>query len=268
MEQSQPADYDFVVTDIAYVIDRPANPQWRIESFTNRWSHILVYAISGRAEYEIAGSAYSIRSGDVIFMPKGIEHSAASTRDDPWHFVSVAFDTSNKLGNDLDQLMSLPSLYRDASTHHMSAIFTELFVSWTDKGPGYLIRLRGLVTDIMYALIRLHVSQRIDNPHSQHIARIVEMMTTNYRKTYSVSALATMAGISPSYFRLLFKKVTGQTLTQYQHQIKITKAKEFLLSGECNVTQAAHRAGFRDVYYFSRLFKQVTGTNPSDFTRA
>jgi AraC-like DNA-binding protein len=87
-------------------------------------------------------------------------------------------------------------------------------------------------------------------------------MRADYRQTYAVTDLAERAGLSPSHFGALFKQFTGLTAKEYQHRIKIAKAKEFLLSGECNVTQAATRVGFADIYYFSRLFKEDRGTQP------
>ncbi|OMC67430.1 hypothetical protein BK126_17730 [Paenibacillus sp. FSL H7-0326] len=92
-------------------------------------------------------------------------------------------------------------------------------------------------------------------------------MQENYSRHYSVQELAVMAGLSTSHFRLVFKKVTGQSILDYQNQIKLGKAKDLLLSGECNVTEAALHTGFGNVYYFSRLFKQVMGCNPSDYLR-
>ncbi len=40
-----------------------------------------------------------------------------------------------------------------------------------------------------------------------------------------------------------------------------------LRSGECNVTEAAYTVGLSDIYYFSRLFKKLTGITPSSYTK-
>lgn len=86
--------FDLTVTDIEYVIDRAPNPRWRIRDFTNARSAILAYAISGRAHYQIDGTAHEVRAGDLIFMPRGTPHTAASDSEQPWRFLSVAFTLS------------------------------------------------------------------------------------------------------------------------------------------------------------------------------
>ncbi|GAA5039150.1 hypothetical protein GCM10023259_004590 [Thermocatellispora tengchongensis] len=259
--------YDFVVTDIGYVIDRAPDPGWRVTAFANPRLHILAVAVTGKAGYEIGGVPYAIRPGDVIFMPKGLPHTGRSDAADPWRFISVGFDVRSDTGDVTAQLGTLPHVTRDASPHGAAAAFAELHTAWNDRSPGYLVQIRGIVSGIMHGLIRAHSLPHLRHPHTRRIMAVTEMIRENHHRTFSVAELAAVAGLSPSHFRAMFKRLTGQTVVEYQQGVRIGKATELLLSGECNVSEAALRAGFRDVYYFSRLFKKVTGTNPSELTR-
>ncbi len=49
--------------------------------------------------------------------------------------------------------------------------------------------------------------------------------------------------------------------------LRIENARDLLLSGEVNVTEAAELSGFEDIYYFSTLFKKKTGTTPTQLLR-
>jgi AraC-like DNA-binding protein len=148
-----------------------------------------------------------------------------------------------------------------------SARFTELQTIWADRQPGYITQARAVVTTIVHRIIAAHSAPQLRSPHARRIAKVLEMILANWQETYSVNDLADVAGLSPSHFRVMFKQMTGHTVTAYQQRVKIEKATELLLSGEYNVTQTAMRTGFRDVYYFSRLYKKVTGRNPSDLAR-
>lgn len=258
-------DWDLTVTDIDYVIDRPPNPSWRIADFANSRSHILAYAISGRAHYRIAGIPYPIRTGALIFMPRGTDHTAASDGADPWHFISVAFDLAGPV-EAIEALGQLPAVTYEVPLD-LSAIFHEMYATWTARLPGFSINIRGQTSTILHRIIHEHSLPELRRPHTRRISAITELLRENFAVTYSVAALAARSGLSPSHFRLMFKEVTGMTATAYQQHIKITKAIEFLTSGEYNVTETARLAGFRDVYYFSRLFKKVTGAPPSSLTR-
>ena len=75
------------------------------------------------------------------------------------------------------------------------------------------------------------------------------------------------AYVSPCFYRMLFKRFTGYSTVQYQNYIKITHAQDLLKTGNLRVTEVANMVGIRDIYYFSRLFKQMTGISPSDLCK-
>ena len=61
----------------------------------------------------------------------------------------------------------------------------------------------------------------------------------------------------------VFKAYTAMTPYQYFIGIKIHKAKELLERGGSAIKEVAYRLGFKDEYYFSRLFKSKAGVSPS-----
>ncbi|WP_198664179.1 AraC family transcriptional regulator [Jiangella endophytica] len=254
------------MTDIEFVIDRPPNAAWGIRDFVNSRSNLIALALSGRAHYQIAGTAYAIRERSLIFMPAGTEHTASSDPRAPWHFVSVAFDTHSRSHDTAELLHRLPTVTTSLPPE-FPVVFRDMYAAWLAKEPGYLIQIRGLVSRILFHLVREHSLPALLQPHAQRIAAITRLLVENYAQTYSVDELAQRAGLSPSHFRLVFKRVTGVTVTAYQQGVKVAKATEFLVSGEYNVTQTAHLTGFSDVYYFSRTFKRITGVNPSSLYR-
>ena len=259
------ASYDCAITDIDYVFDRPPDPAWRISKFVNPQSHILAYAFSGRAHYEIAGRAFHIRPGSLITMARGTEHTANSDNNDPWHFISVAFKMTAANQAPETLLNGLPSV--STVPGDVAPLFRQMYAAWSSGDPGYLVQIRGLVSTVLFRVIEAHCMPEMAAPNTRRISAITRLMSENYAQTYSVDQLADRIGLSPSHFRVMFKRVTGTTATTYQQNLKIAKATELLSSGEFNVTETALRTGFRDVYYFSRLFKQITGTNPSQLCR-
>ncbi|MFF3030963.1 AraC family transcriptional regulator [Streptomyces rubiginosohelvolus] len=254
--------FDCTVGDIDYVLNRQTTPGWRITRHVNTQSHIMAFAVSGRADYEIAGQAYRIRPGALILMPRGTEHTASSDQADPWHFMSVAFRVT-AADQDPDILLdALPAVSSDLSVGVASA-FAQLHTSWTSREPGSLLQMRSLTSSVLFQVIQRHCQATLEAPHTRRISVVTQLLTDNYSTTYTVRQLAALSGFSPSHFRTVFKRVTGMSATAYQQHIKIAKATEYLRSGEFNVTETARLTGFRDVHYFSRLYKQMTGTNPS-----
>ena len=47
----------------------------------------------------------------------------------------------------------------------------------------------------------------------------------------------------------------------------MNKAKELLCNDENSVQDVADQIGYRDLKYFSRLFKKTTGISPSEYKK-
>lgn len=83
----------------------------------------------------------------------------------------------------------------------------------------------------------------------------------------NLHTVAGAAGMNASYYSALFKKETGQTLTEFILQERMRLAVHLLLSTRLQVQTVAQYCGFLDVNYFSRLFRQTTGLTPTEYRR-
>ena len=66
----------------------------------------------------------------------------------------------------------------------------------------------------------------------------------------------------------LFRKYTRQSYNQYLTGIRMERAKQLMEeNSELFVKDIAEMVGYRDLKYFSKLFKKVTGVSPSDYKK-
>ena len=54
------------------------------------------------------------------------------------------------------------------------------------------------------------------------------------------------------------------TFTDFVNQYRITQAKTLLLQDK-TVSEVCYEVGFESLSYFNKLFKKITGENPSKF---
>ncbi len=79
------------------------------------------------------------------------------------------------------------------------------------------------------------------------------------------TALAEKMGVSEVYLRRLFAAHCGTTPKQYILNLRMEKAKQLLSDNLYTITEIAEKCGFSNLYHFCRVFKQRTGTTPSDY---
>lgn len=74
-------------------------------------------------------------------------------------------------------------------------------------------------------------------------------------------------GFNATYFSTFFKKETGQGFADYLAGVRIERAKGLLVRDDLSVMDVCEQVGYKDLKYFSRLFKKVTGISPSDYRK-
>ncbi len=92
----------------------------------------------------------------------------------------------------------------------------------------------------------------------------IGIMNKYMMSTFSVDELADMLNISLSHLKRIFSKYANIGAHEYYLNLKVNKAKEFLLAGE-SITKVAEILEFSSQSYFSYAFKRVTGISPKSF---
>ena len=95
---------------------------------------------------------------------------------------------------------------------------------------------------------------------------IYKYIHANYNETTNVNEVAASVHLSTAAFCRYFKKQTKMTFTEFVNQYKITQAKTLLLQDK-SVSEVCFQSGFESLSYFNKLFKKITGENPSAFKK-
>lgn len=82
----------------------------------------------------------------------------------------------------------------------------------------------------------------------------------------SLNTVAISVGMSPSYFSSIFSKEAGKTFVEYLTEVRIEKAKEFLMCSSMKTSEIGYEVGYKDPHYFSYIFKKVQGCSPKELS--
>lgn len=74
--------------------------------------------------------------------------------------------------------------------------------------------------------------------------------------------------IDPTTLRRRFRAATGTTPHTYLLQSRAASARRLLAETDLPIKSIAQRLGYRDVYFFSRQFRQFTGVPPAVYRRS
>jgi len=73
--------------------------------------------------------------------------------------------------------------------------------------------------------------------------------------------------ISPGYLSRLMKRETGFSFVEYLNRVRVKKATGLMSDPAAKAFEVAERVGYRSQHYFSRAFKKVTGSSPTDYRK-
>ena len=94
-----------------------------------------------------------------------------------------------------------------------------------------------------------------------------QYVDTHFNAPIDTTEVARNAHMSYGYFSRCFHDIIGMSFSDYCIQIRIRKAKDYLLNTGYSIQQIADDVGYNDEKYFSRLFKKITGISPTEYRK-
>jgi YesN/AraC family two-component response regulator len=95
---------------------------------------------------------------------------------------------------------------------------------------------------------------------------IYKYVETHFQIPIKIIDIASKVNLTEAAFCRYFKKATKLTYTDFVNQYRINHAKKLLMHNT-NVTEACYDTGFESLSYFNKIFKKITGENPSSFRK-
>ncbi len=97
----------------------------------------------------------------------------------------------------------------------------------------------------------------------QTVAKVQAYIKENVSKRLTLGEVASLFGYSQGYLSTLFTRYAGMSFIDYVNTAKIEKAKTLLSDPNTMVYEVAVSLGFESPFYFSKVFKKITGVSPT-----
>ncbi len=138
-----------------------------------------------------------------------------------------------------------------------------------EQPTGKLEREISLHETLEY-LIAQHASPtpRVQPVRREHqvVARIQDYFHAHIGDNISLTQLADLVDLNPSYFLRTFRAQVGLPPHAYQIQLRIQQARKLLREG-MSLPQVALELGFADQSHFARHFRRLVGVTPGQYAQ-
>jgi AraC-like DNA-binding protein len=228
--------------------------------------YLVIYCIEGAATLDWNERPLTIGRGDLLLLPPTLAHRYRADPLQPWSLYWMHLD-----GSDLAALFALLDPAGEARLHigMHAQLITDFRALLSLAGGGYgsatLLHAASLCRSILTfaALLRARPQPQ---PGQLDVEGVHQLMQQHIDQRLTLAQLAAAAGeASPWQFIRHYRAATGQTPMQAFLHRKIARACYLLEVSDLPVTEVARQFGFDDPYYFSRLFRKITGVSPAHY---
>lgn len=122
-----------------------------------------------------------------------------------------------------------------------------------------------ILIQMILDLYRLSKEKTPASPNEILLGKLIDRISENPSRDYSILKLASECNLSPTHFRRLFDKYTGSSPKEFILSMKVSRAKQLLSEGK-SIKETAELSGFNDIFYFMRAFKKMTGITAGRFS--
>ncbi len=116
----------------------------------------------------------------------------------------------------------------------------------------------------LFAEMNSFANTTLDKPNKL-ILQAVLYCIIHCSEAPSLSKVAAVIHITPTYLSHLFKKDISVTFSDFQMDLRITLAKRLMKSTRQKIFEVAERCGFSDYRYFCNTFRKHTGLTPTEY---
>ncbi|GBF77630.1 chemotaxis protein CheY [Paenibacillus sp. 598K] len=238
-------------------------PGWRWQKREKPLANYdLFYVWSGQGEVILNDKPYQVSKGSCFLFRPGDHTSATHEPQRPLVLTYIHFDVS-------EPASEVPKPYRvmqeTVDFEHLLSRYVRLFLvkTFAAEEEARLI-LKQLLIMLLRQDIDGPVEKNVSNQLTEAIHEIANYIRQNPGIPHRIEDLAMRAQLSPRYFSTRFKQLIGMSVQSYMIQTRIDRAQHLLMHAGMNVTEVADALGYRDIFFFSRQFKQYTGKSPSE----
>lgn len=228
--------------------------------------YIFFYCTKGKGIISVDGKNYTLKQNEAFCIPSNKSHFYYACDDDPWSILWMHFKGDDTKYFPLDDC-NIIHFNSEYATNRMFFLFDLLFrVLEGHYCLGNFIYISQVLSLILAETYYREKHQSVSLQNRQ-ITHIIRFMYKNLDKHFSLQDILSEFNCSKSYLNSIFQKYTQSAPMEFYTNIKMQEACKMLRSTDLLIYEIAQKLGYKDPYYFSRLFKKIIGSSPASYRK-
>jgi AraC-like DNA-binding protein len=232
----------------------------------------LILIISGNYSYLTHNEPdVKLQSGDVLCIPPGVEHIFRYDGQQEGMMSCIHLEPS-KDGTWLNGDYLLRVHPKTVASFSDMSMIQSLFKNCNNLYEGYSKYREKLLCN-SGCQIWLILSEKWERGDSEtymtnRTRQMLDYLKTNYLKPVGRQHLSKRFGLSPEHINSIFKHELGISPANFVNRQRVHRGLRYLIEDGLSVKETALKVGFRDEFYFSRVFKKIMDVSPSKVVKS
>lgn len=241
----------------------PGRTMQRKEAVFSKWAFVVI--TEGKGYYQVNGGVrQKVEAGNWFCLFPDTVYNYGPEDDGYWDEYYFTVEGTRVLEWIDNWLVSPVQVHKiavdDALIHRMEMMFMMI-----DSGvPINLDRAGMMLESFVYELAVVANDEEQGKP-GRFVLKLIEDLSKSIYTPLEPEEMAGKHHISVSTLRRIVHDYSGYPLNEFLHRLKAAEARNILLNTEMTVKEIGESLGYKDTFYFSRVFKRITGVSPRSY---
>ena len=234
--------------------------------------HYEIYFLSkGSRYFFLADSLYKISAPTLVVIPPNAVHKTEGQSFER-HNVNVSVEYLSSYEKHV--LDSIALKFIKLTPQESKSLISVLNDAYCIEGYGKFSvdKTRAVFAYFVFLLSRLTIDfeqpkATFKNAIPPLYLKILDYLNTHYSENVTLDVLSEIFYTPKPTLIYNFKKFVGKSIIDFLVDLRLTKAKQMLVSTKKGLEEIAYLNGFSSANYFGLIFKKREGLSPSNYRK-
>ncbi len=244
---------------------------WSLHEFHSHPHYEIYFLSKGSRTFFLSNAMYTLTAPTLVVIPPRTVHKTEGGSFERYNInVSPSFLDPFQKEVLEEKSLQIISLSSEEEKAFYSLVVKAHAVDKNERHQELI--LKALFSYGIYLLSRAGTRRILPKAAAEQdipplVLKVMDYLNVHYNEEITLDFLAEKFFVSKATLIYNFKKHTGHTLIDYLLTVRITKAKQLLVSSNKGIREISELCGFSSANYFGLIFKKRENLSPAAYRK-